>query len=316
MARHDQRVVAAQQPDLPHVAVALARSEGKRQGARAEAKRLLHPRQRHRGRHPRRLVRVERTRGRGRSVTFAGGCDGGHPATDRATEIIPPRVYDLRARLRAYTARSRGRRRASSRRSSSDHATSHSAASSSSGSWLSAIAPTTASNGSPVSIMASTCARTWSNDPAPIMLPPFRPARAFQTRLVLAFRLGTLGTPPAVVKRLPRRSRPRPRARVALIPCLYRCPADPPTQETRMKLIGVGFGRTGTMSLKAAIERLGAGPCFHMIDLIEGEGRDRDLPYWVRIANGEPVDWNEVFDGWQSTVDWPACSRWRELIDA
>ena len=39
-----------------------------------------------------------------------------------------------------------------------------------------------------------------------------------------------------------------------------------------MKVIGVGFGRTGTMSLKAALERLGAGPCFHMIDLIVGEG--------------------------------------------
>ena len=50
-----------------------------------------------------------------------------------------------------------------------------------------------------------------------------------------------------------------------------------------MKVIGVGFGRTGTMSLKAALERLGAGPCFHMIDLIVGEGKDRDLPYWVRV---------------------------------
>lgn len=83
-----------------------------------------------------------------------------------------------------------------------------------------------------------------------------------------------------------------------------------------MKLIGVGFGRTGTMSLKAALEQLGADPCFHMIDLITGEGRDRDLPYWVRIADGEQVDWNEVFDGWQATVDWPACSKWRELVAA
>ena len=76
-----------------------------------------------------------------------------------------------------------------------------------------------------------------------------------------------------------------------------------------MKVIGVGFGRTGTMSLKAALERLGADPCFHMIDLIMGERKDRDLPYWVRIANDEPVDWHEVFDGWEATVDWPAASR-------
>jgi hypothetical protein len=83
-----------------------------------------------------------------------------------------------------------------------------------------------------------------------------------------------------------------------------------------MKMIGVGFGRTGTMSLKAALEELGAGPCFHMIDLIMGENKERDLEYWVRIADGEAVDWDEVFEPWESTVDWPAASKWRELVDA
>jgi hypothetical protein len=83
-----------------------------------------------------------------------------------------------------------------------------------------------------------------------------------------------------------------------------------------MKLVGVGFGRSGTMSLKAALEELGAGPCFHMIDLITGENKERDLPYWIKIANNEPVDWHEVFEPWESTVDWPACSRWEQLLDA
>lgn len=83
-----------------------------------------------------------------------------------------------------------------------------------------------------------------------------------------------------------------------------------------MKVIGVGFGRTATMSLKHALPELGAGPCFHMIDLVMGEGRERDLSYWVRIADGERPDWHEVFDGWESTVDWPACSVWEELVDA
>lgn len=83
-----------------------------------------------------------------------------------------------------------------------------------------------------------------------------------------------------------------------------------------MKLIGVGFGRSGTMSLKGAIEQLGANPCFHMIDLIMGESKERDLAYWERIAAGEDVDWHEVFDGWQATVDWPACRYWRELAEA
>jgi hypothetical protein len=83
-----------------------------------------------------------------------------------------------------------------------------------------------------------------------------------------------------------------------------------------MKMIGVGFGRTGTMSLKAALDELGAGPCFHMIDLITGENRARDLEYWVKIANDEPVDWAEVFDGWEATVDWPAATKWREIVAA
>ena len=52
-----------------------------------------------------------------------------------------------------------------------------------------------------------------------------------------------------------------------------------------------------------------------MIDLIMGENRDRDLPYWIKIANNEPVDWDEVFDPWEATVDWPAASRWEQLVD-
>lgn len=82
-----------------------------------------------------------------------------------------------------------------------------------------------------------------------------------------------------------------------------------------MKVIGVGFGRTGTMSLKAALEQLGAGPCFHMIELIVGEGRERLIPKWVQVADGT-ADWHDVFDGFESTVDWPAAARWREICDA
>jgi hypothetical protein len=81
-----------------------------------------------------------------------------------------------------------------------------------------------------------------------------------------------------------------------------------------MKLIGVGFGRTGTMSLKAAIEELGF-PCFHMIDLVMGAHRERDIAHWSRIADGEPVDWQDVFEPWEATIDWPGCSRWEQLID-
>jgi Sulfotransferase domain len=77
-----------------------------------------------------------------------------------------------------------------------------------------------------------------------------------------------------------------------------------------MKVIGAGFGRTGTMSLKGALELLGMGPCFHMIDLV----RDPEpLPYWQAAAAGERVDWREALDGWESSVDWPGCSFWDQM---
>ena len=52
-----------------------------------------------------------------------------------------------------------------------------------------------------------------------------------------------------------------------------------------------------------------------MIDLITGENRERDLPYWIKIANNEDYDWDEVFEPWEATVDWPAASRWKEMVD-
>jgi Sulfotransferase domain len=79
-----------------------------------------------------------------------------------------------------------------------------------------------------------------------------------------------------------------------------------------MKVIGAGFGRTGTMSLKAALERLGFGPCFHMIDLIRNP---TPLPYWQAAADGEKVDWTEALDGWESTIDWPGCTFWEEMAE-
>ena len=77
-----------------------------------------------------------------------------------------------------------------------------------------------------------------------------------------------------------------------------------------MKVIGAGFGRTGTMSQKAALEQLGFGPSFHMIDVAR---RPELLPGWQAAADAEEVDWTALLDGWGSTVDWPACTFWREI---
>lgn len=77
-----------------------------------------------------------------------------------------------------------------------------------------------------------------------------------------------------------------------------------------LKVIGAGFGRTGTMSMKAALEQLGLGPCYHMVECLpRGPGHWRK---WVDAANGNP-DWDAIFDGFQATVDFPSCSSYKAL---
>lgn len=80
-----------------------------------------------------------------------------------------------------------------------------------------------------------------------------------------------------------------------------------------LMVIGSGFGRTGTKSLKAALERLGFGPCHHMHEVVL---HPEQVAHWQAIAAGEPVDWNAVFAGYRSQVDWPGAHVWRELAEA
>ena len=77
-----------------------------------------------------------------------------------------------------------------------------------------------------------------------------------------------------------------------------------------LEIIGAGFGRTGTNSLKLALEHLGFGPCHHMFEV-----RDNPelLPDWQAAARGEAVDWQTVFRHYRSQVDWPGARYWREL---
>jgi hypothetical protein len=77
-----------------------------------------------------------------------------------------------------------------------------------------------------------------------------------------------------------------------------------------LKVIGVGVGRTGTLSLKAALEILGLGPCFHGPYVLDHPER---RPGWLAAARGEDADWAKLLDGYQSTVDWPAAAFWRPL---
>ena len=79
-----------------------------------------------------------------------------------------------------------------------------------------------------------------------------------------------------------------------------------------MKLIGAGLPRTGTLSQKVALEILGFGPCYHMVNVLA----ELDLAaQWRRALDGEQ-DWPQVFDGFQATVDWPGSFFYRELAEA
>jgi len=72
-----------------------------------------------------------------------------------------------------------------------------------------------------------------------------------------------------------------------------------------LKIVGAGFGRTGTRSLKEALELLGFAPCHHMMEVFM---HPEQVPFWDRAAQGQKVDWNEVFANYQSACDWPSCS--------
>jgi hypothetical protein len=78
-----------------------------------------------------------------------------------------------------------------------------------------------------------------------------------------------------------------------------------------LELIGAGLGRTGTLSLKAALERIGYGPCYHMIEILAAPERGR---HWLEPARGGARDWDGIFHGYRATVDWPAAAFWRELV--
>jgi hypothetical protein len=80
-----------------------------------------------------------------------------------------------------------------------------------------------------------------------------------------------------------------------------------------LRVVGAGLGRTGTNSLKVALEQLLGGPCYHMFELAR---RDGDTPAWRAAVWGEPVDWGALLGGYVATVDWPACAFWSELWEA
>ena len=81
-----------------------------------------------------------------------------------------------------------------------------------------------------------------------------------------------------------------------------------------LQVIGVGLHRTGSMSVKAALERLGFGPCYHGMEALR---RCADGEHWLAAYdNGGAVDWPVIFDGYRATMDWPTIYFWEQLAAA
>ena len=80
-----------------------------------------------------------------------------------------------------------------------------------------------------------------------------------------------------------------------------------------LKVIGAGLGRTGTHSLKLALERLTGEPCYHMVEVFQHMDH---CATWTAAAKGDMPDWNEFLSGYSSAVDWPAAAFWKEMSDA
>jgi hypothetical protein len=80
-----------------------------------------------------------------------------------------------------------------------------------------------------------------------------------------------------------------------------------------LRVIGAGCGRTGTASLKLALERLLGAPCYHMIEVFQ---HPEHIPAWHDAMLGKAVDWNALLTGYAGAVDWPASACWPELMRA
>ncbi len=80
-----------------------------------------------------------------------------------------------------------------------------------------------------------------------------------------------------------------------------------------LKVIGAGVGRTGTLSLQIAINQLGFGPCHHMERVLHN--RPTQVPLWAAAVEGR-ADWEAIYKGYESAVDWPTAMFFRELSEA
>lgn len=79
-----------------------------------------------------------------------------------------------------------------------------------------------------------------------------------------------------------------------------------------LKVIGAGLGRTGTVSLKAALEKLGYTKCYNFPELIT---HPESISQWENLSQGTQVNWEQLFGGYQSIVDYPGCYFYKEIFE-
>ncbi len=75
-----------------------------------------------------------------------------------------------------------------------------------------------------------------------------------------------------------------------------------------LQVLGVGFGRTGTYTLKLALEQLGYGPCYHMAEEMAEPAHDA---LWGLALDGEVAPALDLLAAYPAAVDWPALYLWR-----
>lgn len=80
-----------------------------------------------------------------------------------------------------------------------------------------------------------------------------------------------------------------------------------------LQVIGCGVGRTGTFSLKLALNQLGLGPCHHMEAVVQN--KSEQVPLWTGALEGKAA-WPAIYNGFSSAVDWPTAGFYRELSEA
>jgi hypothetical protein len=80
-----------------------------------------------------------------------------------------------------------------------------------------------------------------------------------------------------------------------------------------VRVIGAGLGRTGTLSLKLALDRLLGGPCYHGFELFK---HPEQLQFWERALDGYAPDWEALLGGYRATMDWPSAAFYADLFRA